>query len=232
MIGAVELYEQLMESCTKQDLIVMAKTKNIAVKTSMRKGDIARMLADKMLRPDVMGDYIKWMNFRERNFLLSLAGIEPPVDDITDMEEMMFPMNLFESGYLFFDEFDGTPFLTEDVKNLLRKVWTREMKGGCRQYEWVIQCLELAAQIYGIVPYTVLARLIRQKVQYGMAVSALPRLLREIPEDISHYSVGDKSVYDKAIEPLVSKLEFPSEGEDYYIPSVYEIENGIFLLKR
>lgn len=228
MKKSIGLYDQLMNSCTKQDLVLLARKKHVPIKAAMRKGDIARLVTDEMLRPDVMTEYMQWLDPEDREFLLSMVGLGEPIDGYEIEDEWIFPMSLFETGYLFLDEVGEDPFLPEDVKNLIRKVWTPEFKNLCRQYEWIIRCLELATQIYGVVPYTVLARLIRQKVQYGVAVSALPRILETMPEEINHYSIGENSIHDKALEPLLLILEFPESGEDYYIPSVSEIENSIF----
>lgn len=222
----IGLYDLMMEFYTKKDIMLLARKKNLSVKSTMRKGDMARLLADEMLRPDVMIEYIQWMDSDERELLLSMVGLGEPGDGIED--EMLLPISLWESGYLFYGEVGEDPFLPEDVKNLVRKVWTPELKKCCKQYEWIVRCLELATQIYGIVPYTVLARLIRQKVQYGVAVSALPRILETMPVEVNHYSIGEDSVHDKALDSLLLKLELPEDGEDYYIPSVSEIENNIF----
>lgn len=222
------LYDLMMEYYTKQDIMALARRKHVSVKTNMRKGDIARLVADEMLRPEVMTEYIQWLDSDEREFLLSMVGLGEPDEGDGIEDDLMLPMSIWETGYMFFSEIGEDPFLPEDVKNLIRKMWTPELKESCRQYEWIVRCLELATQIYGIVPYTVLARLIRQKVQYGVAVSALPRILETMPIEINHYSIGDDSVHDIALEPFLMKLEFPEVGEDYYIPSVFEIENGLF----
>ena len=228
MKKSIGLYDQLMDSCTKQDLVALARKKHVPIKATMRKGEIARLVTDEMLRPDVMTEYIQWLDSEDREFLLSMVGLGEPVDGDSIEDELIFPISLFETGYMFIDEVGEDPFLPEDVKNLIRKVWTPELKEGCRQYEWIARCLELSTQIYGVVPYTVLARLIRQKVQYGVAVSALPHILETMPEEVNCYSIGEDSVHDKALDPLLLKLEFPEDGEDYYIPSVYEIENSTF----
>lgn len=228
MKKSIGLYGQLMASCTKQDLVALAKRKHVPIKAAMRKGDICRLVAEEMLRPDVMTLYMQWLDPYEREYLLFLAGLGEPIDTGEFEDEWMFSMNLFETGYLFLDEVGADPYLPEDVIKLIRKVWTPELKKGCQQYEWIVRCLELASQLYCVVPYTVLARLVRQKVQYGVAVSALPHILETMPLEINHYSIGETCVHDVALEPFLLKLEFPEAGDDYYIPSVYEIENGIF----
>ena len=223
----VQLYDQLMEYYTKQDLLEMGKIKQIPVKASQRKGEIALQMAGEMLRPEVMSRYLRWMKPGECSGFLAMAGVEELWEETEESEEL-FPWRLLYTGYMFFDEYGGDPFLPEDVRKLVRKVWTSEMQASYRQYAWILRCMELGTQLYGVMPYPILARLIRQKVQYGVAVSALPQLLEDIPPELNPYGFGEKGIYVAEIEPLLFKLEFPEDSEDYYIPSVMEIENQIF----
>ena len=222
-----QLYEALMRYYTKQDLLEMARSKKVPAKMSQRKGDIARQVAEGMLRPEAISSYLCWLDTEDCYSFLCMAGVEGAGEELEEREEL-FPWKLLYTGYMFMDEDGGDPFLPEDVRKLARKVWTPELQATQRRYTWIRQCLELGTQLYGVMPYSILVRLLRQKVQYGMAVSALPRLLEEIPEEINPYGVEEKGIYALRIQPVLYKLEFPEDSEDYYIPSVMEIENRMF----
>ncbi len=223
----LKLYDQLLDAYTKQDLLELCRCKGIGVRTAQRKHEIAAQMAEEMLRPEVMRRYLCWLTTEECCSLLSMAGIESAQEAVEEWEEE-FPWRLLYTGYMFYDEEEGELFLPEDVRSLVRKVWTPELQATQRKYTWIRQCLELGTQLYGVMPYPILARLLRQKVQYGMAVSVLPRLPEDIPAEINPYGFSQEGIYLEEFEPILSQLEFPGESEDYYIPSVMEIENQIF----
>lgn len=231
MKRSAHLYEQLMDYYTKQELLEMGKAKKIPVRSNLRKGEIALQMAEEMLRPEVVSRYLRWLDPDECHSFLSLAGVEDTWGEDEDIEEWL-PWRLLYTGYMYFDEESGELFLPEDVRNLVRRVWTPEQKSLCKQYTWIRQCIELGTQLYGVMPYDILARLIRQKVQYGAAVSVIPRIMEDIPPEMNTYGIGEKGIYSMDIEPVLFKLEFPEDTEDYYIPSVMEIENGIFYTKE
>ncbi len=223
----VQLSDELLISYTKQDLLEMCRFKKIDVKASWRKNEIVGAMTAEMLRPEIMSRYLCWLTTEECCSLLSMAGIEG-IQEEAEVWEEEFPWRLLFTGYMFFDEEEGELYLPEDVRALIRKVWTPELQAAQRKYTWIRQCLDLGTQLYGVMPYHILARLLRQKVQYGMAVSVLPQLPEDIPAEINPYGFTDEGIYMEDLEPVLSKLEFPKDTEDYYIPSVMEIENHIF----
>ncbi|MBQ9616599.1 MAG: hypothetical protein IKR65_03065 [Selenomonadaceae bacterium] len=221
-----KLLEQLMHHYTKDDLLAMAHIKGIPAKSAERKAVIAEKVSEFLLQPDTLTRYLLWCEDMDFYHILAMAGVDVKEDAADFGEEL--PWGFLHTGYFFVEDDDSAPCLPDDVQELMRKIWSSDLRTSHRQHAWVRRCLSLGVQLYGYLPYPILARLLRQKVQYGVAVSALPQLLKDIPPELNPYGEDERGIYDQELEFLLPHLEFPAAEEDYYIPSAVEIENHIF----
>ncbi len=225
------LREQLPQSLTKDDLILMARNKGIPVRQSERKGVISDRIAEYLLQPEILQRYLLWSEDADFYCILKMAGIDV-LKEQSESGPDQEPWGFLFTGYLFLDNEGGPLILPDDVQELIRKIWSQEMLLTHREYVWIRACLAIGTQLYGILPQGILARLLRQRVQYGIAASALPHLLEDIPEEFNPYVQNEQGIYNLEMEQLLPQLDFPADTEDYYIPSASEIEHHIFYTKE
>lgn len=217
------LHEFLTKDYTKDDLKYMSDSLFIKKVSSLKKSDLAKKIADKMLDPKIMFERVCCMTDSELEvFLIGLKGpYEIPESLAIDAITMQ---TSFRYGY--FGEEDDKLYIPDDVKEAWSKIDIDEFNRKHSDINWMMKCFHFVRTLYGTAPVDVLIELLETKKNWHMDIDDLIELSHSVPIDLSICEFIDDMVVDLeyAVNPEELRYLLKEQGDkDFYIPTYEEI---------
>ena len=223
-----DIREFLLEE-SKKTLLEMAEDLHLTRYKSLNKTDLAEMIRDEVLKPEVMAGRMLLLSDDEiQEFEKAMAkenGYYP------DMKEMQNLEKLYDLLYVMFymDDYAEVP---RDVAEVYRTINTPEFQEKRRGTYWLYHCLMMVEQIYASAPVNIVCRMMEKCVGHKVERSELESLWTNIPDKLNPCVLrGDRVIFKEVLQDrLYLRVEEAQGNKEYYIPGPEEIieytENG------
>ncbi len=209
-----------LELFDKDSLKHIAKTKHLQFKSNDKKAVLVEKIHAYIADPHVMEAYFITMDDMEMDAFKSALDSKETARQMTDDD---FPL-LSVGIYANYAEDYGIEIPTE-VKEAFSALDKKELQKKRKRRLWLLQCLNTANLLYGIVPMDNLAKLYNRHRKYRISADELRHELESIPPDICLGELHDDTYYLGGLWPDDRTL-LQSQGDTpFYLPSEEEIQD-------
>ena len=129
------------------------------------------------------------------------------------------------SQYLGYDE-EGYIIIPQEIKEGFQAAQRDEFLQRRKKMQWLQQCLAMAKNLYGAMPFYILVELYNQHKTIQSNALEIGSMMQLIPQEMQTYFLQDDLVCDILMtKENVESLLHDRVLDVYYIPSLREIEN-------
>lgn len=209
---------------SKETLMDYADELNLQVAPSLDEAELREKIARELLRPSVMRRKMSILTDKQMELFERIRN-DKRMYRFTEEEEASI-VKLHNLDYII-RYGDGLVEVAFDVKMAYELINTPEFQEERGRIAWLNSCLLIASLLYARFPISVLRRLYRRKPGYKAGREELTEIFHKIPQEVQLFDLEDdlfilKKMKEKD-EARILSLQAP--GEDYYIPSLEEIES-------
>ena len=218
------LLKNAIDYYSKETLLDYADELNLSDYASLDEKRLREKIAGELLRPSVMRRKISSLTDKQIELFEKILN-ERQMYRFTEEEESGI-VKLHNLDYIIRYK-DGLVEVPIDVKTVYEFINTPEFQKERGQTAWLGSCLWIASLLYAEFPISVLRRLYRRKPGYKAERQELKEMFHKIPEEERFFYLKDDLFISKTMRERDEFRLFDQQmmGEDYYIPSLEEIES-------
>lgn len=210
--------QDILESYTKQDLLDIAREKEMKGYSKYKKKRLAEKIAEFMLNPEEMRRYFYCFSDEQiQSFERAVRAkdiYEEQPDDNFD--------RVYQSGYIGMTSNDGF-MVPQDVADLYQKINKKELEQTRKQRSALLDCFRAARVLYGIVPITEMLNLFNSYWSEPVDVGQLIAEFEQIPLIFQDFVLIGDHFYHRSLYPLDRGLLKAQGDRAFYYPSREEI---------
>ena len=179
------LHESLLIDHNREDLMGLADLLGLKGVSSFRKRELAEMVADALLVPDVMRDYMAVL--RDHEIAAFETVLKTGTMDLGDREgadeweELSLYSRLEDLGYLAYME-GCWEVVPEDVAEAYRLIDNDEFHALRRERSWLADCLFFFASVRGIAPFKEVAEAYNRREGFHKSEDELLEMFTFLPD--------------------------------------------------
>ena len=217
-------------SYKKTELESYAKTLGIKRISSLKKSEIAEIVADELLNAEVMAKRLAILDdaqiaLFEKAAKGAFMATEAEMDTAYEACALDY-MQVSEEGML---------EVTEDVAEAYEKMDQETFEKKRKEVSWLAKCLSFSAAMYGVAPVDTVRTVYESRPHYHADKETFMALFDEIPYEINPCVISEDVIMDRkliagdAYEALLNE----QQGKKFYVPSWQQVEefaaNGCLL---
>lgn len=209
----------MLEDYEKVDLLEIAKEKGVKGISGATKKQLVTKIAAAMLESETMKKYFSYQTDVE------LRDFERVIEENGYCENAahMQIKKLYEAGYMGMLT-NGVVTVPKDIIQKYQAIRTAEFEQLREKNSYILCCLETAKRLYGIVPLSVFADLLKTNVSTAMMSEVeIKQAIEELPVEYAEYVVKGNNIYHVALVPNDRGLLNAQGAKKYYIPNREEI---------
>ena len=221
----MKLYQILNSEYIKDDLKYFADLLQLRGTSALRKEELAKRVAEEMLKPKVMREKLAWLSDQELKLFMRVVNAEDltyKTEKKTDVTAITLQLT---SRYCFFDE-DDRLIVPEDVAAVWRLIDQEELRKRHEVVWWIEACLFYVDMLYLKAPLDIFMKLLERKKGFHISREELEGICLRMPAEIMSCIIDDDYVFSLKLlshpDEYESILEMQG-GKDYYIPTHAEI---------
>ena len=155
----MKLYQILNNDYIKDDLKYFADLLQLRGTSALRKEELAKRVAEEMLKPKVMREKLAWLSDQELKLFMRVVNAEDltyKTEKKTDVTAITLQLT---SRYCFFDE-DDRLFVPKDVAAVWRQIDQKELRKRHEVVWWIEACLFYVDMLYLKAPLEIFMKLL------------------------------------------------------------------------
>lgn len=206
---------------TRDELKEIGDSLHIEIKSADKKQERIDKIYAGMTENNRIERCLLCMREEEWNLLKDLVSYEKACPLNTDTSLPALAVN----QYLGYDE-EGYIIIPQEIKDGFQAVQWDEFLLRRKKMQWLQQCLDMAKNLYGAMPFYILVELYNQHQTFQSNALEIGSMLQLIPQEMQTYFRQDDLVCDIWMtKENVDSLLHDRVLDVYYIPSQKEIEN-------
>lgn len=208
----------VFEDFSKDNILEIAKRKNVKGISNCKKEKLIEKLADHMLQPENMENYFSYQGDAViATFEELLSG-----ENIYESTFQDFLADLYTACYVSMLE-NGKYVVTADVAEVYKQIPWEKFQQKRKKYSTIISTLRAMTMLNGITPVTVILEVLKSSFEMDFTKEELKDFIQELPGEYAEFVVKMDRVYHVNLWPndrgvLNSKLK-----QGYYIPVRREV---------
>lgn len=215
--------EQYLNVLTKNELQILAGTKNITFRLSDIKKILKENIKAVMADTHTIEKYIYCMDDAEVASIQRVIDSQGPYFEQPDDDFSILAMG----EYIDVDWHYGILIPDEVIQVFQRVVHPiNQRKRG--QYVWLLKCIDTANLLYAITPLAILMKLCNQSKQFKINVIELVRGIHDLLPEVCSVVLEQGTMYMTEILPYKKELMETQAHKDFYIPTTSEISQGVY----
>lgn len=234
----MKLYELLCQNFKKDDLKHMAKIMYLQGLSTLRKKELAMMVVDEMLKPEVMYTQLLCMSDGELEVFRKVAD-SPDLKISVPHRLAMDAISMHLAyKYCYFDE-DDNLMMPEEVAETWRQIDQKQFAREHDKVLWIQSCYFFVETFYVRAPLEIFMKLLERKKGFHIKEEELRNISMNIPLDLKICEIIDDYVVAMDIfdDPdYFREILYRQGDKDYYIPTYDEIielaEEGCLIHKK
>ena len=234
----MRLYELLYQNFKKDNLKHMAKIMYLQGLSTLRKKELAMLVADEMLKPEVMYTWLLCMSEGELEAFRKVADSPDLRISVPEHLAMDAISMHLAYGYCHFDE-DNNLLMPEEVAETWKKIDQKRFAKEHDKVLWIQSCYLFVETFYLRAPLEIFMKLLGRKKGFRVKEEELQNISINIPLDFKICEIIDDYVVALGIftDPdYFREILYRQGDKDYYIPTYDEIielaEEGCLVHKK
>jgi hypothetical protein len=176
------LFKECFTQYKKDDLLDFAKVLQLRGVSSLKKADLIDRLVAELLRPEVMEQ--RFAAFTDAQIAVFEKALNGPYT--TTEEEEADAIWLREFDYVSVVSTDPVVVtVPEDLAAAYQAINTPTFHEQRQRVSWMLQCLGLCQELYGMTPLSVLRSVYETRPGFQATEEQIEELLNLVPEDMS-----------------------------------------------
>lgn len=208
----------IFDDYEEKDIREIAKDKYGKKAPKCKKEELIQQLTAYMLQKEEAEKYFLCMQDEEiREFEKGAA-----VHGLYETEKTEDFLTLYAASYVGMVD-DGRVTVPKDVAEVYHSLKGEEFEQRRKRVSYIVCCLRAAANLYGIVPFSVFKKLVDAHHSLHMEEKEIKAVIANIPPEVNEWMVVNDTIYRQDLYPDDRGLKSAQGDKEFYIPEFKEI---------
>lgn len=210
--------KSVFEDFSKENILEMAKRKNVKGLSNCKKEKLIEKLVEHMLQPEKMENYFSYLGDG------AITSFEDLLSGETIYESTFqdYLADLYMAGYVSMLE-NGRYVVTLDVAEAYKQILCEEFQRKREKYSAVISTLRAMTLLNGITPVSVILETLKSCFGLDLTKEKLKEFIQDIPGEYAEFIMKMDRVYHVNLWPNDRGILSAKLKQGYYIPTRKEV---------